>query len=85
MYDFLLNNKYFIGYKGDNHKVKSLHIILAKNEILCKSLNAETKWMNSFIETEELFEKFNGAWNKVSNNIKEELEFEPILFKILRS
>ena len=41
--------------------------------------------MNSFIETEELLEKFNGAWNKVSNSIKEVLECEPISFKLLRS
>ena len=55
-----------------------------KNEILCKSLNAETKRMNSFIETDELLEKFNGVWNKVSNSIKEELNCEPISSKILR-
>ena len=28
--------------------------------------------MNSFIQDDELLEKYNGVWNKVSNSIKED-------------
>ena len=30
--------------------------------------------MNSFIQDDELLEKYNGVWNKVSNSIKEDCE-----------
>ena len=30
--------------------------------------------MNSFIKDDELLEKYNGVWNKVSNSIKEDCE-----------
>ena len=30
--------------------------------------------MNSFIQDDELLEKYNGVWNKVSNSIKEDYE-----------
>ena len=35
-----------------------------------KSYDVETKWMHFFFEDDELLEKYNGIWNKVSNNIK---------------
>ena len=30
--------------------------------------------MNSFTQDDELLEKYNGVWNKVSNSIKEDCE-----------
>ena len=37
--------KYFIGYLGDNQKVKILHITLPKATAYAKSYDGQTKWM----------------------------------------
>ena len=37
------NYKYFIGYLYDNHKVKSLHIMLPKTSAYVKSYDGQTK------------------------------------------
>ena len=36
----------------------------------------------SFIEDDELLDKNNGIWNKMSNSIKKELDCRPIYNKI---
>ena len=64
------NDKYFICYKDINHKIKPLRIMLPKMSGYVKSYDVETKWMHFLFEDDELLEKYNGIWNKVSNNIK---------------
>ena len=61
---------YFIGYFYDNHKVKSLHIMLPKETAYVKSYDGQTKQMYFLIEDDNLLEKHNTIWNKVSADIK---------------
>ena len=39
------NYKYFIGYLYNDHKVKSLHIMLPKKSIYVKRYEGQAKWM----------------------------------------
>ena len=48
------NYKYFIGYKDDDHKIKSICILLSKTSAYVKRYDGETKWMYFFIEDDEL-------------------------------
>ena len=50
------NYKHFIGYFYDDHKVKSLHIMLPKTSAYVKSYDGQTKWMYFLIEDDELLE-----------------------------
>ena len=43
--------KYFIGYKDDDHKIKSSHIMLPKTSAYVKSYDGETKWMYFLLKT----------------------------------
>ena len=63
------NFKYFIGYSYDDHKVKPLHIIRPKTSAYVKSYG-QTKWIYFLIEDDDLLEKYNTIWNKVSADIK---------------
>ena len=38
----------------------------------------ETKYMSFLVKDDELFEKYNEIWGKVSNNIKTGLDSEPV-------
>ena len=53
------NYKSFIGYIYDNHKVKTLHIMLPKTSAYMKSYDGQTKWMYFLIEGDDLLEKYN--------------------------
>ena len=64
------NYKYFIGYLYNNHKVKPLHIMLPKTSAYVKSYDGKTKWMYFLIEDDDLSEKYNTIWDKVSADIK---------------
>ena len=48
-----------------------------------KSYDGETKWMYFFIEDDELLEKYNHIWNKITDSINKELDCEPIYNKEL--
>ena len=48
------NYKYFIGYKDDDHKIKSICILLSKTSAYVKRYDGETKWMYFFIADDEL-------------------------------
>ena len=74
------NYKCFLGSKDDYPKIKPL-CMFPKITAYVKSSDDETKWMYSFIEGDELLGKYNGIRNKVSNSVKEELDFEPIFNK----
>ena len=64
------NYKYFIGYLYNDHKVKLLHIILPKTSAYVKSYDEQTKCMYFLIEDDDLLEKYNTIWDKVSAGIK---------------
>ena len=62
--------KYFVGYLYNDHKVKSLVIMLPKTNAHVKSYGWQRKWMCFLIEHDDLLEKYNAIWDKVSANIK---------------
>ena len=64
------NYKYFIGYVYNSNKVKSLNIMLPETSTYVKSCNEQTKWMYFLIEDDELLERYNTTWDKVSSDIK---------------
>ena len=46
-----------------------------------KSYDWQTKWMHFLIEDDDLLEKYNTIWNKVSVGIKKELDIGPVCNK----
>ena len=72
--------KYFIGYLYNGNEVKPLNIMLPKTSTL-KSYDGRTKWMYFLIEDDDLLEKHNTVWDKVSADIKEEFDSEPVYNK----
>ena len=74
------NYKCFIGYLYDNHKVKPLHKMLFKTTAYVKSYDGQTKWMYFLIE-DDLLEKYNTIWDKVSADIKKEFDSKPVYKK----
>ena len=72
------NYKYFIGDLHNDHKVKPLHIMLPKTSAYVKSYDGQTKWMYFLIEDDDLLEKYNTIWDKVSADIKKEFDSEPV-------
>ena len=56
-------------YNGN--KVKPLNIMLPKRSVYVKCYNRQTKWMYFLIEVDDLLEKYNTIWDKVSADIKE--------------
>ena len=73
--------KYFIGYLNDNHKFKPLHIMLPKAITYVKSYGGQTKWMYFLIEDDDLLEKQNTIWDKVSADLKKEFDSDPVYNK----
>ena len=51
-------NKYFIGYKGDDYKIKPSRIMLPKTSAYIRSYGGETKWMNFLIKDDNLLKKY---------------------------
>ena len=75
------NYKYFIGYLYDNHKVTPLHIMLPLTNAYVQIYDGQTKWMYFLIEDDDLLEKYNTIWDKVSAYIKKEFDSEPVYNK----
>ena len=75
------NYKYFIGYLNNDHKIKPLHIMLPKTSVYVKSYDGQTRWMYFLIEDDDLLEKYNTIWDKVSADIKNEFDSEPVYSK----
>ena len=73
--------KYFIGYLHNYFKVKPLHIMLPKTSPYLKSYDSQTKWIDFLIEKNDLLEKYNTIWDKVSADIKKELDSESVYDK----
>ena len=47
--------------------------MLSKTSKYAKTYDGETKWMYFLIEDDDLLEKFNTIWDKVSGHIKERI------------
>ena len=43
-----------------------------------KSYDGQTKWMYFLIDDDNLLEKYNTIWDKVSADIKKEFDSEPV-------
>ena len=63
---FLLvkKTKFFIGYLYNDNKASAY----------IKSYDGQTKWMYFLIEDDDLLEKYNTIWDKVSADIKKEFD-----------
>ena len=68
--------KYSTGYK-DGKKVKPLFVMLPKTSMYRTDFD-ETKYMFFFIKNDELIEKYNEIWDKVSNAINKRFDREPV-------
>ena len=55
--------------------IKLSHIMLPKTRARVKSYDGQTKWI--LIEYNDLLEKHNTIWDKVSADIKKEFDSEP--------
>ena len=51
----------------NNHSVKPLHITLPRTSGYVKRYGRQTKWMYFLIEADDLLEKYNTIWDKVSS------------------
>ena len=72
---------YFIGYFYDDNQIKALHIVLPKRSAHVKSYDDQTKRVCFLLEDNDLLEKYNTIWDKVSTNIKEEFDSELVYNK----
>ena len=54
-------------------RIKPLYIMLPKANANVKSYDGLTKWMYFLIEDDNLLEKYNSIWDKVSTDIKRNL------------
>ena len=79
------NSKHFIGYLYYNHKVKLLHIMLPKTTAYVKSYDRQTKWVYFLIEDDDLLQKYNTVWDKVSADVKKEFDSKPVYNKNLKT
>ena len=66
-------------YNGN--KVKPLNTKLPKTSAYVKSYDGQIKWMYFLIEDDDLSEKYNIVWDKVSTDIKKEFDSEPVYNK----
>ena len=75
------NYKYIIDYLYNDHKFKSLKIMLPKTSAYVKSYDGQNKWIYFLIEDDEFLEKYNTIWDNVSADIKMEFDSEPVYKK----
>ena len=59
--------------------------MLPKTSAYVKSYDEQTKWMYFLIEGDDLLEKCNTVWNKVSADMKKEFDSEPVYNKNLKT
>ena len=55
--------------------------MLPKTDADVKNFDGQTKWMYFLIEDDDLLEKYNTIWDKVSADIKKEFDSEPVYNK----
>ena len=63
----------FIDCLFNDHKIKPLYIMLPKTSAYLKSYDIQSKWMSFLIEDDDLLEKYNIFWDKVSAEIKKRI------------
>ena len=73
--------KYFIGDLYNDHKVRPLHTVLPKTNTYVKTYDGQTKWLYFLLEDDDLLEKYNTIWDKVSADIKNEFDSELVYNK----
>ena len=56
--------------------------MLPKRSAYVKSYDGQTKWMYFLIEDDELLQKYNTIWDKVSAYVKKQFDSEPVYNKI---
>ena len=61
----------------NDHKLRTLHIMLPKTNAYVKSYDGQTKCMHLLIENDDLLGKYNAIWDKVSTDMKKELDSKP--------
>ena len=61
-------------------EIKPLNIMLSKTSAYVKTYDGRTKWMDFLIEDDDLLEKYNTTWDKVSA-MKNEFDNEPVYNK----
>ena len=54
----------------NEYKVKPLHIMLPKTSVYVEVMKDKLKWMYFLTEDDDLLEKCNTVWDKVSADIK---------------
>ena len=67
------NYSYSIDYLYDDYKIKPLPIMLQKTSECVKSYDGQNNWMRFLIEDDDLLEKYNTIWEKVSADNKRNL------------
>ena len=55
--------------------------MLPKTSAYIKIYDGKTKWMYFLIEDDDLLEKYNTIWDKVSANIKKDIDRKPVYNK----
>ena len=66
----------------DDFKIKPLYIMIPlQTSAYVKSYHGQTKWMYFLIEDDDLLEKYNTIWDKVSADIKKENYSKPVYNK----
>ena len=73
--------KYIIGYLHNDEKIKPLHIKLSKTSAYAKGNDGQTEWINFLIEDNELLKSYSTIWDKVTTDIKKELDSKPVYSK----
>ena len=61
--------------------MKPIHIMLLKLSVDIKRYDGQTKWMYFLIEDDDIFNKCNTIWGKVSSDIKKEFNSKPVYNK----
>ena len=62
----------------NDDKVKPLNITLPQISAYVKSYDGQSKRMYFLIEDDDLLEKYNTIWDKVSTDIKKEFNSKPV-------
>ena len=60
----------------------SHHIyMLLKTSAYVKKYDGQTKWMYFLIKDDDLLEKYNNIWDKISADIKKDFDSKPVYNK----
>ena len=57
----------------NDHKVKPIRIMFPKTTTFAINYDGQTKWIDYLIEDNNLLEKYNTIWDKVTVDIKKRI------------